>query len=97
MGVFTMHAYSVLRKSFRACACAPFGHLSGYALRFLTAATLIFSLIGIGYAAEKSGIDSNAPLEHQAEIVIAQAAEEKAANNGPAELYLANCAACHQA
>ena len=42
---------------------------------------------------EQAGIDSNAPLQHQAEVVQATAA---AAVGGEA-LYLQHCAACHQA
>ncbi|MDH3509288.1 MAG: c-type cytochrome [Gammaproteobacteria bacterium] len=67
----------------------------GYVL--LSAVILIFSASSNGYAAEGPGIDSSAPLEHQAEVVLAQAGEQEAAAAGPEALYLANCAACHQA
>ncbi|MGI9257894.1 MAG: cytochrome D1 domain-containing protein [Gammaproteobacteria bacterium] len=40
------------------------------------------------------GIDSNAPLQHAAEVQLAQATP---ADTNPAELYQMHCAACHQA
>jgi len=92
-----MHADSAFRKLPRACAGAPSVYQPGFGLRHLVAATSIFFVISCGDAADRTGIDSNEPLEHQAEIVIAQAGAEKATENGPTALYLANCAACHQA
>ncbi len=92
-----MHADSTFRKLFRAYVWAPSGSQLGFGIRHFFAATLIFSAISCGDAADQTGIDSDAPLQHQAEIVIAQAGAEKAAENGPVALYLANCAACHQA
>jgi nitrite reductase (NO-forming)/hydroxylamine reductase len=42
------------------------------------------------------GIDSNAPLQHQAEVQLAQA-QTNGGTVDPAALYQANCGACHQA
>lgn len=48
-----------------------------------------------------SATDGNAPTVHRAEIVLAQADSPQPVapgkGPGPSELYLANCAACHQA
>ena len=92
-----MHADSTFRKLPRAYARTPSGYQPGFGLRYLFAATAIFFAISCGDAADRTGIDSNAPLEHQAEIVIAQVGAEKAAENGPEALYLAYCSGCHQA
>ena len=55
--------------------------------------TLLFIAAAAGAAAQE-GVDSNAPLEHRAEIRLAQADANAAL--GPQELYLAHCGACHQ-
>jgi nitrite reductase (NO-forming)/hydroxylamine reductase len=62
--------------------------------------SVVMLMAGIVQAGE--GIDSNAPLEHNAEIVLAQAEAHNGNGNGkngtpPAELYQQNCGACHQA
>jgi len=54
----------------------------------------IFFAAGISQAADS--IDTGAPLEHKAEVVLAQASSGKG-NNGDAEqLYQKNCGTCHQ-
>jgi nitrite reductase (NO-forming)/hydroxylamine reductase len=54
---------------------------------------------GMAAVAIGAGVDSNAPLVHQAEVQgvqVAQAKQKEPQKSGQ-ELYLANCAACHQA
>jgi nitrite reductase (NO-forming)/hydroxylamine reductase len=62
-----------------------------YPLLNIGLCTLLFVAASDGAAAHE-GVDSNAPLEHQAEIRLAQATVAQ----GPRDLYLANCGACHQ-
>jgi nitrite reductase (NO-forming)/hydroxylamine reductase len=60
-----------------------------YALLNIGLFTLLFAT---GAAIAKEGVDSNAPLEHRAEIRLAQANTSE----DPGDLYRANCGACHQ-
>jgi len=81
-----MSAYRASIKFFR--SIRP----SGYPLFYLPALMLLITASGT--AAARDGIDSNGPLEHQAEIRLAQADRN---NKTGAELFAANCAVCHQA
>jgi nitrite reductase (NO-forming)/hydroxylamine reductase len=45
----------------------------------------------------ETGLDTSAPLQHQAEVKLAQTAASSAAAGSGEALYQANCAACHQA
>jgi nitrite reductase (NO-forming)/hydroxylamine reductase len=66
----------------------------GIAMRIIFVALMaLFS--GLACAAEQGSVDTSGPLEHQAEVKLAQA-DAAPAPDGEA-LYKANCAACHQA
>ena len=90
-----MPTFAVLRNLFRSFSSARACDSRGIRLSLMCIPLLLLLLTALNtsFAADKSGIDSNAPLQHQAEIVLAQADN---ANADPAELYAANCAACHQ-
>ena len=63
---------------------------AGSALIASVAGLLLVSACGAD-----EGVDRNAPLQHQAEVKLAQA--DTAASGSGADLYSKNCAACHQA
>ncbi len=88
-----MPAHPPLRNSFRGLSCVYILHGARYRLLCLFALALLIAVPGPVVAADRSGIDANAPLEHQAEIVLAQAGKASSDASG---LYAANCAACHQ-
>ncbi len=62
--------------------------------KFLGLIAVLFAGFGSGglALAASAGVDTSAPLEHQAEVKLAQAA----AGLSGEELYIANCSACHQ-
>ena len=70
-----------------------FGTRSSMLSTFLL--TLIFFAPANSQTVESEGIDTDAPLAHQAEVRLAQAQTNGNGTN-PAELYRMNCAACHQ-
>jgi nitrite reductase (NO-forming)/hydroxylamine reductase len=59
------------------------------------AAIAASGLFLISACGAEEGIDENAPLQHQAEVRLAQA--DTAPSGSGQELYQKNCAACHQA
>ncbi|MGI9344364.1 MAG: c-type cytochrome, partial [Gammaproteobacteria bacterium] len=61
------------------------------ALFFVTSSSLLL----IAACGAEEGIDESAPLQHQAEVKLAQA--DAAPSGSGAELYQNNCGACHQA
>jgi len=91
-----MSAYPVLRNLFRSFFSASI--LRGIRHSVLSISTLTFlaSFSGTSFSAESSGIDSNAPLEHKAEILIAKA-ETNGGDKSGAVMFAANCSVCHQA
>ena len=56
------------------------------------AASFAAVFAGSPVSAQSPGIDTTAPLEHQAEVKLAQAATGLSGE----DLYIANCSACHQ-
>ncbi len=59
-----------------------------------TIISLLALLLSAACNSENTGVDESAPLQHKAEVQMAQAS----ASSGSGEaLYTANCAACHQA
>jgi len=62
--------------------------------RYSLLSVLIVSLLLPVVACADDGIDQNAPLQHQAEVKLAQA--DAAPSGSGADLYTKNCAACHQ-
>ena len=69
------------------------GSLSDIQFRPLLTAAVCGLFIVAACGAEE-GVDQNAPLQHQAEVKLAQA--DTAATGSGADLYQKNCAACHQ-